>query len=463
MIPSFKNQFLWQNKFKKIKNMQIENMNVAGFSDCDLALQRQLTQSNLLFSILHRIRGSLDLSEVLRVTVAEVREFLQVDRVVVFQVFDDGTSRGTAESVGERWMSILEDVFPPEAFPPSCYESYVQGKITLIRDRAEYNVVPCMQQLMDDYQIKSKLAVPILSGDRLWGLLLAHQCSHKRDWQDWEVLFVKQLARQLEVPIEQAELYQRLQSELEQRKKAEDELRSLTERLERSNKELEGFAYVSSHDLQEPLRKIQAFGDRLQSRCGDTLDDKSKDYLQRMLNASNRAQNLVDSLLSFARISSKAKPFTRVNLQTLLEDVLSNLEVRIERAGGKVELGQFPEIDADELQIYQLFQNLIGNSLKFKREDVPPVVTIRSQIEGDRVRIEVADNGIGFDEKYSDRIFGVFQRLHGRTEYEGSGIGLSICLKIIERHGGTIKPHSQIDQGTTFVISLPIKQVNPEA
>ncbi|CAN1210610.1 ATP-binding protein [Tumidithrix helvetica PCC 7403] len=428
---------------------------------CDLALKHQLTQASLLASILQRIRSSLELDKILTAIVEEVREFLQTDRVVVFQVFADGTSKATAESVGESWRTIMEEVFPPETFPQSCYEKYLQGNVTRMRDRDQ--VVECMQGIYANYQIRASCAIPIILGDRLWGLVLAHHCADARDWQDWEISFLRQLAWQLEAPLEQAELYARLQAELEERKKAEEELRFLTQKLESSNKELESFAYVSSHDLQEPLRKIQAFGDRLKTRCGELLDDKSQDYLQRMLSAANRAQLLIDNLLTFSRVTTKVEPFTQVNLREIIDGVLSDLEVRIERVGGTVNVGEIPAIDADPPQMRQLFQNLLGNALKFSREGVPPVVTVTTAVEGDRVRIEVADNGIGFDQKYRDRIFEVFQRLHGRSEYEGSGIGLSICRKIVERHKGTIVPYSQPDCGATFIITLPLRQPDPES
>ncbi|MBD2328123.1 ATP-binding protein [Alkalinema sp. FACHB-956] len=425
---------------------------------CDLALQQQLTQATLLASVLQRIRSSLDLETILTTIVEEVREFLQTDRVVVFQVFTDGTSKATAESVGEPWRSIFEVVFPPEAFPQSCHDSYLSGRITRICNREQANIVDCMRGFMATFEVQAWLSIPIILGDRLWGLILAHQCSEPREWQDWEVSFMGQLARQLEIPLEQAELYQRLQIELEERKKAEAELRDLTERLERSNKELESFAYVSSHDLQEPLRKIQAFGDRLKSRAGDLLDEKSQDYLQRMLSAANRAQILIDNLLTFSRITTKIQPFTAVNLREVIDGVLSDLEIRIETVGGTVEVGELPVIEADAQQMRQLFQNLLGNALKFCREGVPPVVTITATVESNKVKIAVADNGIGFEEKYRDRIFEVFQRLHGRSEYEGTGIGLSICRKIVERHGGKIVPYSQPGAGATFVMTLPLQQ-----
>ncbi|MBE9029154.1 GAF domain-containing protein [filamentous cyanobacterium LEGE 11480] len=422
------------------------------------ALQHQLTQSNLLASMLQRIRQSIDLQTILTTTVTEVREFLAVDRVVVFQVFPDGTGKATAESVAAPWRSIFEEVFPPEAFPPSCYDRYVQGNVTQINDRANYEVVECMQAFMESFQIRAKLAVPIILGDRLWGLLLAHQCSGPRTWQAWEIAFVQQLAWQLEVPLDQAQLYQRLQTELQERKKVEAELRDLTLRLKRSNQELESFAYVSSHDLQEPLRKIQAFGDRLRSRANDALDDRSQDYLQRMLNASARAQLLIDNLLTFSRVTSKTRPFIPVNLRDIIAGVLSDLEVQLEKVNGQVSVTEIPEIEADSAQMRQLFQNLISNALKFSRAGVPPIVTITAAINQGQVQIKVTDNGIGFESKYDDRIFELFQRLHGRKEYEGSGIGLSICRKIVERHGGDITPHGEPGSGATFIINLPMLQ-----
>jgi two-component system, chemotaxis family, sensor kinase Cph1 len=242
-----------------------------------------------------------------------------------------------------------------------------------------------------------------------------------------------------------------------------DQLSVLNLELQRSNAELSSFAYVSSHDLQEPLRKIQAFGDRLKTRCGDKLDEKSLDYLRRMLDASNRAQVLIDDLLTFSRVTSKAKPLEQVNLQRVIEGVLSDLEIRIEQVEGKVELGEMPKaIDADPAQMRQLFQNLIANALKFQRKNVPPVVKVTATIEGDQVQIKVADNGIGFDPKYRDRIFQIFQRLHARSEYEGTGIGLAICRKIAERHHGTLTVDSEPNKGSTFTITLPLKEKTGE-
>jgi light-regulated signal transduction histidine kinase (bacteriophytochrome) len=243
-------------------------------------------------------------------------------------------------------------------------------------------------------------------------------------------------------------------------------LNSANESLQRSNRELEQFASVASHDLQEPLRKIQAFGDRLQTRCAPELGEQGRDYLARMLSSATRMRSLIDALLSFSRVTTKAQPFTLVKLGATAEDVVSDLEDRIQRTNGRVEIGPLPTLEADPSQMRQLFQNLIGNGLKFVRPNEPPIVEVASRVlppeEGSAecCEITVRDNGIGFEEVYLDRIFELFQRLHGRQEYEGTGMGLAICRKIVERHGGSITARSAPGEGATFLIRLPLQQEN---
>ncbi|MEO5721563.1 MAG: CHASE3 domain-containing protein [Chthoniobacterales bacterium] len=245
------------------------------------------------------------------------------------------------------------------------------------------------------------------------------------------------------------------------------ELESANEALNRSNRELEQFASVASHDLQEPLRKIQAFGDRLLTRSSEELGEQGRDYLARMLASAGRMRSLIDALLMFSRVTTKAQAFVPVDLAATAEDVVWDLEGLTHRMGGSVEVGALPTVEADPLQMRQLIQNLIGNGLKFARPGEPPIVRVASRIlngaeEGERCEISVADNGIGFEEVYLDRIFELFQRLHGRQEYEGTGMGLAICRKIVERHGGTITARSASDAGATFLVTLPLRHEEKE-
>ncbi len=253
------------------------------------------------------------------------------------------------------------------------------------------------------------------------------------------------------------------------RQLAEDELEQKIQQLAQSNAELEQFAYVASHDLQEPLRKIEAFGDRLQSKYKDELGDKGKEYIDRMQNAAGRMRILIQDLLEFSRVSGKTQPFDSINLREIILGVLSDLETRIEETGSFVEVGPLPTLDADPLQMRQLFQNLLGNALKFRKPEENLKVSIQSKTSQsppksgkpkfiETCQITVTDNGIGFEQKYTDRIFKVFQRLHSKSEYAGTGIGLAVCSKIVERHGGTISAESVPGQGATFIVTLPLQQ-----
>lgn len=309
-------------------------------------------------------------------------------------------------------------------------------------------------------ETRSEVAVPIELKGIVMGVLDAQSVQpHAFDEDD---LFTMQaIAAQLAVAIENARLYEAARQEILERRNAEEQLQIYTAELERSNRELQNFAYVSSHDLQEPLRKIQMFSDRLAANYADALDERGQDYLARMHNAAMRMQTLIVDLLAFSRVLTHADPFVGVNLTLTAQQVLEDLSVRIEEANGRVHLAPLPTIQADPTQMQQLFQNLLSNALKYHKPDVPPVIHIFAEkLTDNRCQIVVQDNGIGFDEKYLDRIFTVFQRLHGRTEYEGTGIGLAICRLIVERHGGDITATSQPGQGATFIVTLPIKQNN---
>lgn len=255
-----------------------------------------------------------------------------------------------------------------------------------------------------------------------------------------------------------------LQQEIEMRTQLEQKTRKAAEELKRSNLELEQFASVASHDLQEPLRKIQAFSDRLVMKYREALDDNAQEYIDRIQTSATRMRALIDDLLTYSRVSSRGKPFSMVDLNVVLLGVLSDLEVRLQETRGTVKYDLLPVIEADEPQMKQLFLNLIGNALKFHRPGVPPEIHIRLA-ETDNIldepidmTLEFKDNGVGFEMQYADRIFQLFQRLHGRNEYDGTGMGLAICKKIVERHHGSIRVQSSPGSGSTFSIVIPYRQ-----
>jgi signal transduction histidine kinase len=231
--------------------------------------------------------------------------------------------------------------------------------------------------------------------------------------------------------------------------------------LARSNEELDQFASIASHDLQEPLRKVRTFADQLAAIEGDRLSDKGRDYLDRVSSAAERMQKLIEDLLRFSRVATQGHEFAPVNLGEITRGVLGDLDAQIESSQAVVRVGELPTINGDALQVRQLMQNLISNALKFHREGEPTEVAIDAVLTQDTVRIDVRDNGIGFDPRYSQRIFKIFERLHGRNDYPGTGIGLALCRKIAERHGGTIVADGRPGEGSTFTVTLPAYQREP--
>lgn len=259
---------------------------------------------------------------------------------------------------------------------------------------------------------------------------------------------------------EMEESLRRARDELELRvRERTSDLKIYMEKLERSNQVLRDFASIASHDMHEPLRKVLSFGKRLSQKYSAVLDDEGRDYLDRIIKASERMRSLLTALLEYSRVTMREESFARVDIGATVREVLSDLEVRMENTKGEVLVDEFPAIEADPTQLRQLFQNLISNALKFHKEGSRPVVKLRcGEINQNNVRIMVEDNGIGFEEQFADRIFAPFQRLCGRSEYEGTGMGLAICKKIVERHGGAISAAGRPGAGTTFTIVLPLRQ-----
>lgn len=255
-----------------------------------------------------------------------------------------------------------------------------------------------------------------------------------------------------------------------QLKEAQRKLEEKINELNVSNKDLEQFAYVASHDLQEPLRKIRAFGDRLKTKFAEAINEEGRDYIERMQNAAERMQTLIDDLLAFSKISREAKELHPIDLNQVFTKVLHDLDYSIESADAKINLSVHETVDGISSQLAQVFQNIISNSLKFTKPGQQPLINITSEIvlgstlpttaaipQAMYCTIQITDNGIGFDESYAGKIFDLFQRLHSRTEYKGTGIGLAICKKIVENHAGFIFAKSKEGAGASFFIVLPLK------
>lgn len=244
----------------------------------------------------------------------------------------------------------------------------------------------------------------------------------------------------------------------------ERRLQRALDEAERSNRDLQDFAYVASHDLQAPLRKILTFGDRLRNLYADAPDERGRDYLARMTGAAERMQVLIDDLLMYARINAGGPRAGEIDLAEVVDACVSDIETDVARHGARVNVGALPRVKGDPTHLQQVFQNLLGNALKYAREDEPLVIDVRADTEHERVgagvgefcTIRVSDNGIGFDGEYSERIFLPLERLHGRSRYGGSGMGLAICRKIIEQYGGTIRAEGVPGKGAEFVLTLPL-------
>ncbi len=331
----------------------------------------------------------------------------------------------------------------------------------------------------------SAMIVPLKSKNKTIGAITLVSAEHKRQYTKADLEMAEELARRASMAIVNAYHYRQAQQEISARKKLEEVLRDINTDLERrvaertqelrqsnlnlehSNQELQDFAYVASHDLQEPLRKIQAFGNLLEEEYGEVLGE-GRDYLERMRSAAARMSALIEDILSFSRVTTKAREFTKVDLNEVIAGVLDDLETRIKDTGATVSVGKLPVIQADPMQMRQVFQNLIGNALKFHKPEVPPVVKIEALTEISQTdkkkytKVTIEDNGVGFDVKYLDRIFAVFQRLHARDSYGGTGIGLAVVRKIVERHGGSITASSKPNKGATFIVSLPLKHKKGE-
>lgn len=285
----------------------------------------------------------------------------------------------------------------------------------------------------------SYLGIPLVIKEEALGVLVFLTREEHRFSKD-EIEFLSALGAQAAVAIHNSQRY--------------EEEAELAANLARSNKELEQFAYVASHDLQEPLRMITGYTQLLAKRYKDRLDQDADQYIHYAVDGAQRMHTLINDLLAYSRVGTTAKPFVATDCEAVLERALAALSAAVNESGAVVMHDPLPTVLADDVQLGQLFQNLIGNAIKY-RGQYRPEIRVFSELDGEFRRFAVQDNGIGIDPQYAEKIFVIFQRLHGRDEYEGSGIGLSICKKIVERHGGRIWVESRPGEGSTFYFTIP--------
>jgi PAS domain S-box-containing protein len=408
-------------------------------------LQRQIRYQQLLAEITLRIRESLQIDVILQTTVTELQQLLQADRVLFYRLLPNCNGKVVAEAVVAGWQSLLGRELVNHCFEGEYLQQY-QQQIHAWPDVEQAGFQPCHLERLRQFKIKANLIVPIFLKDKIWGMLFVHQCSAPRQWHQFEVDLLQQLANQLSIALAQAEL-------LEQET-------CYSQELARSNAELEQFAYVASHDLQEPLRTLASYAKLLSRRYSGQLDDRADRFIQYIVEEALRMQALINDLLKYSRVGRQAQNFAPCDARAVFDIVVSRLQDAIATSGATVTCGDLPTVMADERQLVQLFQNLIGNAIKYRSQE-PPVVQVAAVRQEGEWLFWVRDNGIGIDPKYAERIFVIFQRLHTHEEYSGTGIGLAIAAKIVERHGGRIWVESELGQGATFYFTLRDLGVSP--
>lgn len=430
-------------------------------------------QARLSAEISQKIRQSLQLDEILQTAVEEIQKLLEVDRVLIFRFERDGSGQVVQEKVLPGYPVVMGSKIIDPCFDLSYHDRYSQGRVYTVADINQAGFAPCYVEFLQQFEVRASAIVPIQLRDQLWGLLIVHHCQSTRVWHLKEVETMSQISTQIGIAITQAQL---LEQEQLQRQE-----------LARSNAELEQFAHIASHDLQEPLRMVISYLQLLERRYQGKLDRDADEFIDYAIDGAVRMQTLIQALLSYARVSSRKQPFGEVDCERVFQDAISNLSVAIGDSGAIISHDPLPIVWGDATQLTQVFQNLIGNALKFWRE-LPPKIHISVQpikLEVEDLKIAtstqrtinlnslpttemtspptawcfaVRDNGIGIERQYLDRIFAIFQRLHTRVTYPGTGIGLAICKKIVERHGGTIWVESNpVASESVLAQSLPVQ------
>jgi signal transduction histidine kinase/CBS domain-containing protein len=450
-------------------------------------IRQQVDQEKLLAAITQRIRLSLNLSEILKTAVEQVHQVLKSDRVLVYRVFPNGTGSAIAESVLPQWPPILDIAFPEEVFPKVNYDRYIQGRIFALSDReAEPNqVLPCLAEFLAEIQVRAKLVVPIVQNNTLWGLLIVHQCDRPRHWQVWEINLLQQIANQLAIAIQQADLFEKLQQELCDRQKTQQHLTEINQKLALSNEELaratrlkDEFLANMSHELRTPLNAILGMTEGMQEQIFGKVTSAQTNALQTIERSGSHLLELINEILDLAKIESGQidLEYSKVSVEFLCQSCITFIKQQAHKKNIQIETKILPnlsELNIDERRVRQVLINLLNNAVKFTPSGGRIILevssyqpsSLSSAIVSPQPEIAVAkylyfsviDTGIGIAPENISKLFQPFIQIDSalNRQYQGTGLGLALVKRIVEIHGGNIILTSEIGVGSCFTIALP--------
>jgi light-regulated signal transduction histidine kinase (bacteriophytochrome) len=432
--------------------------------------QAQVEQQKALFRVITCLREPLELETIFLATATEVRQLLSADRVGMFRFYpDSGWNDGefVSEDVDAAFPSAIARKIHDHCFGEQFSQRYQQGHMQVVADIYNAGLSDCHIEVLFQFQVKANLAVPLLQGQKLWGLLCIHQCKAPRQWQPIEIEFVSQIANHLGVALQHAELMADLRAEVAERKQAEQSIQTLNQGLQQAivnlqvvNQELESFSYSVSHDLRAPLRSIDGFSQALLEDCQEQLDIAGQDYLQRIRSATQRMGTLIDDLLNLSLITRSEMKRETVNLSSLAVKITAELQQSQPERQVKWSIQPDLVAQGDTRLLQILLVNLFSNAWKFTSKHAQAHIEFGSlATETDAPVYFVRDDGAGLDMTFADKLFGPFQRLHKIHDFPGNGIGLATVQRIAHRHGGRVWAEGAVEQGATFYFTLKSEAV----